>query len=58
MGKEKVKGERERRRERRKEKRTGNRIFLWDTRTVVCTIYRLPLRSICMVSVCVCVHMI
>ena len=52
-GKEKGKGERERdserRRERRKEKAkgTGNRIFLCETMTVDCAIYRLPLRSIC-----------
>ena len=26
---------------------TGNRIFLWESITVDCAIYRLPLRSIC-----------
>ena len=35
--------------ERRKEKAkgTGNMIFLRETMTVDCAIYRLPLRSIC-----------
>ena len=40
----------QRRRERRKEKekgKGGNSIFLWETITVDCAIYRLPLRSIC-----------
>ena len=43
--KEKMKGKGET--ERRREKGKGNTIFLWETITVGCAIYRLPLRSIC-----------
>jgi len=41
QGKEKGKGEREKRKEKGKEK--GDMIFLWETTTVDCAISRLPL---------------
>ena len=47
MGKGEREGEREGRSGKEKAKGTGNRIFLRETMTVDCAIYRLPLRSIC-----------